>query len=103
MRLPTLLLILSTAVAPMAILAAPDHANSLLHRDADGRGDRELLGPTGPRSTTSLDQAVRQIRQETGGRILAAETLNVGGVRVHRIKVLTPENRVRIIRVDAKR
>ena len=49
----------------------------------------------------SLEEAVEQVRKETGGRILSAETVKANGRRVHRIKVLTPDRRVRIVNVDA--
>ena len=49
----------------------------------------------------TLEQAVDQVRAETGGRILAAETVEIEGRRVHRIRVLTPDHRVRVIEVDA--
>lgn len=49
----------------------------------------------------TLEQAVTQVRQQTGGRILAAETVQENGRRVHRIKVLTPDHSVRTVRVDA--
>lgn len=48
----------------------------------------------------TLEQAVAQVRRETGGRILAAETVQENGRRVHRIKVLTPERSVRTLRVE---
>lgn len=50
---------------------------------------------------TTLEQAVAQVRQQTGGRILTAETRTVEGRRVHRIKVLLPDGRIRIILVEA--
>lgn len=49
----------------------------------------------------SLDTAVAQVRRTTHGRILSAETISQHGRRVHRIKVLTPDNRVRIIMINA--
>lgn len=49
----------------------------------------------------SLEEAVEQVRAETGGRILSAETVKSNGRRVHRIKVLTPDRRVRVVNVDA--
>lgn len=49
----------------------------------------------------TLEQAVEQVRRETGGRILAAETVQQNGRRVHRIKVLTPANSVRTLSIDA--
>jgi len=55
------------------------------------------------RSRVSLDQAVRQVRAQTGGRILSAETINQHGRTVHRIKVLLPSGHVQIVHVDAER
>ncbi len=49
----------------------------------------------------TLEEAVEQVRKETGGRILSAETVKANGRRVHRIKVLTPDRRVRVVNVDA--
>ena len=52
------------------------------------------------KSGMSLDQAVRKVRRETGGRILSAKTIKKEGVWVHRIKVLTPDKRVMIYEID---
>ena len=49
----------------------------------------------------SLDAAVRQVRQQTGGRILSAETVQGNGGRIHRIKVLLPDGTVRIMTFNA--
>jgi len=49
----------------------------------------------------SLDEAVARVRAETGGRILSASPVSANGHRYYRIKVLTPDQRVRVIRVDA--
>lgn len=53
------------------------------------------------RGGISLEQAVAQVRRNTGGRILAAETREMNGRSVHRIKVLTAERQVRIVEIDA--
>jgi len=50
----------------------------------------------------TLDEAVARIRRETGGRILRAETVTRDGERVHRIKVLLPDGRVKIFIVRAR-
>jgi hypothetical protein len=50
----------------------------------------------------SLDQAIQRIRRETGGRILAADTVRNGGGVTYRIKVLLPDGRVKIFHVDAR-
>lgn len=49
----------------------------------------------------SLDAAVRQVKQQTGGRILSAETIERNGNRVHRIKVLLPDGTVRVMTFNA--
>ncbi len=50
----------------------------------------------------TLDKAVARIRRETGGRILRAETVTRDGERVHRIKVLLPDGRVKVFIVRAR-
>lgn len=50
----------------------------------------------------SLDRAVAQVQRRTGGRVLSAETRTENGVPVHYIRVLTGNQRVRTIRVDAR-
>ncbi len=50
----------------------------------------------------TLEEAVREVRQRTGGRILAAETVREDGRTVHRIRVLVDEGRVKTFRIDAQ-
>jgi uncharacterized membrane protein YkoI len=50
----------------------------------------------------SLDSAVARIRNQTGGRVLSAETKNEGGVQVHYIRVLTKSGKVKRFRVVAQ-
>ena len=53
--------------------------------------------------TVSLDQAIRKVRREFGDvTILKAETRGKGDRAEHRIKFLTPEGRVRTVRVSAR-
>lgn len=52
-------------------------------------------------SDNGLDEAVARVQKEQGGRILSAETVQEEGRRVHVIKVLTPDNSVRTLRIDA--
>lgn len=48
-----------------------------------------------------LDSTVRQIRRETGGRILQAETRNRDGRREHHVRIITERGKVKRYRVDA--
>ncbi len=47
----------------------------------------------------SLDQAVNQVKLK--GQILSAKTRNLDGQRIHVIKILTHDGRVRRYRMDA--
>jgi hypothetical protein len=48
-----------------------------------------------------LPESVRRIERETGGQVLRAERLR--GSEVNRVKVLTPEGRVRVVHDDPRR
>ena len=49
-----------------------------------------------------LREAVDQVQRDTGGKILAAQTVGHGSNRTYRIKVLTPDGRVRVVQVQAR-
>lgn len=53
-------------------------------------------------SGVSLDEAVSRVRRQTNGKILSAETVRANGRMVHVIKVLTPDGRVKRVRIDAR-
>jgi uncharacterized membrane protein YkoI len=50
----------------------------------------------------SLDDAVRQVRRETGGRVLSADAIEDRGRAAYRIKVLLPSGHVRVMVIDAQ-
>lgn len=50
----------------------------------------------------SLDTAVKQVKQQTGGRVLTAETVTRNGNKVHRIKVLLPDGTVKVMYINAE-
>ena len=76
-----------------AALAAPVQAAPPYYSPNGPRADQ------GPRGGLTLDEAVARVRAETGGRVLSATTDRDDGRAVHRIKILTPDQRVRVIRV----
>lgn len=55
----------------------------------------------GPVSALTLQEAVAQVERETGGKILSAETIRVGPNVIYRIKVLTPDGRIRVFQLPA--
>jgi uncharacterized membrane protein YkoI len=73
---------------------------------APAAGAGSVLAPvtaaaTAVRDEVSLSEAVARVKREYGGRILEAETREQNGRRVHVIKVLTREGRVRTVRIPA--
>ena len=58
-------------------------------------------GSIAAQSALNLDQAVKKVREQTGGQVVRAETKQAGGRTVHVIRVLTREGRVRTLEVDA--
>lgn len=54
-----------------------------------------------PAVPTTLEQAVAKARERFNGRVLAAETQPQAGRRIHVIRILTPDGRVKNLRVDA--
>lgn len=50
----------------------------------------------------SLNNAVRSVKQRTGGRILSAKTVGKNGRRVHKIKVLLPSGKVQTFTINAQ-
>ena len=60
-----------------------------------------LLSLSAGGAELSLDQAVAQVRQQTGGKVVSARTVQKGDRRMHQIRVLTTNGRVKNINVDA--
>jgi len=74
------------------------------HWGAQAGADRGLLlAERGGRRGRSLDRAVGDAQRATGGRVLSAERTERNGRQVFRVKVLTPDGRVRVIETDAGR
>jgi len=60
-----------------------------------------LSPPLSARGDISLDQAVEQARERTGGRVISAETRGEDGRRIHNIRILTNDGKVRRLQIDA--
>ena len=57
--------------------------------------------PLVARGDMSLDQAVRQARDKSNGRVIRAETREKNGHRYHNIRILTEDGKVRRYQFDA--
>lgn len=91
-----------------ALLAATPAAAEAVHRDALPSGLIAHFGEDTARNDDraaqkngclSLAEAIEQVRQQTGGKILSAKTKVNGNREVHRIKVLTKDGKVRTIEI----
>ena len=51
----------------------------------------------------SLSEAVEQVRRQTDGRIISAETKTSNGREVHHIKVLTQDGKVKTHKIQGRR
>lgn len=60
-----------------------------------------FAAPLFARDDLSLDQAVKQARDNTGGRVISAETQQQNGQTIYNIRILTNDGKVRRLRYDA--
>ena len=81
----TLFFVLFVATTPLQLQAQPK--GHFLQLAAKGQHE-------------DLNAAVTRIKQQTGGRILSAKTVNKKGKAVHHIKVLLPSGKVRVFKVN---
>ena len=71
------------------------HAQELIDR----RAKREYRAA---QASISLDQAVKMAQNRYRSKAVKAETVDEGGRRVHRIRLLSAEGMVRTVHVDAQ-
>lgn len=81
------------------IAAALGGALSVAAVNAAGAPPRAHSPP--PVHPASLEQAVKQVQRETGGHILAADTVSRGRTQVYRIKVLKPGGKVQVVQLHS--
>lgn len=65
---------------------------------ADNRND-----PAAANRENTLPASVRRVERETGGQVLKAQPIQRDGREVYRVKVVTPEGRVRVVEDDSGR
>jgi uncharacterized membrane protein YkoI len=61
------------------------------------------LGVVQKNGGKSLAEAIEQVRRQTDGRILGAETKGKGNREVHHVKVLTRDGKVKTVKVQGRR
>ena len=98
-RLITGWLILLLATGPVA--AAPSHHSTSHHSTHDYHPLLIAQRDHGGNDGISLDAAVAKARQRYHGKVLSAKTTRADGRKVHRIKILTNDGRVKRLQYDA--
>ena len=73
-----------------------------LHAQYETGGDPEYRVTAGNGGKT-LSEAIEQVRRQTDGRILSAETKVKGNREVHHVKVLTKDGKVKTVKVQGRR
>src|SRR5690606_16102788 len=81
--------------ALLSATAGVTHAQELIDRRQQRREQRAA-------DSISLDQAVQMAQSRYRAKAVRAETVTNGGRRVHRIRLLSPEGKVWMVRVDAQ-
>lgn len=56
-----------------------------------------------PSAGQGMPDAVRRVERQTGGQVLNVESMRFQGREIHRVKVLEPDGRIRIIVDDPGR
>jgi uncharacterized membrane protein YkoI len=87
-RLSIILIFAALALGPLGASADDHDARPIVVAQNNGK---------------TLSEAVEQVRRQTGGRILSAETKVSGGREVHHIKVLTKDGKVKTHKVPGRR
>jgi hypothetical protein len=101
------LLLIFGLAAGLLIAATPARA---FHAEAPLRDLQAGVGRGGPDYSVaqkgggkSLAEAIEQVRRQTKGRILSAETRVEGNREVHHIKVLTRDGKVKTFKIQGRR
>ena len=100
--LPILLLSCSLALLPAASRAS-DLEQSMHGSGAEFGSQADTGLRVAQSGGKSLSEAVEQVRRQTNGRILSAQTKVKGNREVHHIKVLTKDGKVKTVKVQGRK
>jgi uncharacterized membrane protein YkoI len=98
------ILLLSCSLALMPAATRADDLEQSLREAYTGveRREEAVLRVAQKNGGKSLSEAVEQVRRQTNGRILSAQTKMNGNREVHHIKVLTKDGKVKTIKVPGR-
>lgn len=93
MRKPRFLVLL---IVLLSTVGGMTHAQELIDRRNHPKREQRAT------QNISLDEAVQMAQSRYRAKAVRAETVNNGGRRVHQIRLLSPEGKVWMVRVDAE-
>jgi hypothetical protein len=96
------LAVLALAAGVPSAFARPVPAEVFAVAFADFADDEPPAARTVQRGPVSLQEATALATRRHAGRVVRAETVSSGGRRVHVIRILGDDNRVRTVRIDAE-
>lgn len=83
-------------IPPLSLLT------SLLTLAAFCVGSQAWASPLDDDRREQMPESVRRIESETGGRVLQVRPMQRGNREIYRMKVLTPEGRIRVVQDDPR-
>ncbi len=92
--------LLSAAVLALATSAAAWAAGGGDRGDQGKAHDRSQVSTQAEPADNNLPDSVRRAERETGGQVLRAQPIQRDGREVYRVKVLTPQGRVKVVEND---
>lgn len=92
----------AAALAVVFVLAVP--AGAARGQADEAPRESRAQADEAPREArrSELPESVLRAERQTGGQVLRAESMQRDGREVYRLKVLTPDGRVRIVRDDPR-
>lgn len=93
-----------TLLAGASVAGARPRPDSAEHPAVENLSpaQRDQLAPTQRGGGVSLAQASSMAQSRYQGRVVRAETVQMGDRRVHEIRILGEDGRVHIVRIDAE-
>ncbi len=79
----------------LSMLVPVASAQEAVRGSSEARVQRTEVGQ--PRRGSEMSAAVRRAERATGGQVLNVESMRFEGRDIHRVKVLTPGGRVRVV------
>ncbi|SIP86874.1 PepSY domain-containing protein [Solilutibacter tolerans] len=95
-------LALATSILVLSLLPAVGVAQGLPLQAAEPRMPTRTAA-FAPPAKQGMPDAVRRVERQTGGQVLNVESMRFQGREIHRVKVLEPGGRIRIIVDDPGR